>query len=187
MVRRAADGRLSLIDLIAVWTNTSSHNACSLLQRLTENGIVTQYEAVPLYKGRPTPIVTPDEWEALRAHIPCKTHMLQRPRTRANEDLYVMQYSCAPAIKIGRSRNVEQRRRNLEQSHNFFVTLVACFAGQGHVEPIVHKRLEMFRSTAGAGKEWYNITADQAVTAIRWVLENHPESQLHAAEQALPS
>ena len=170
MVRLAPDGRLSLIDLIAAWTQTSGHNASQLLQRLSD---VPQYDSIPLRRGKPTPIVTTAEWEALRQRIPCKMHMPASTRDRDEDDLYVMQYSVAPAVKIGRSRNVEQRRRALEMSQNFFVTLVASWARQGHIEPIVHKRLEMFRSSAGAGKEWYNISADQAVTAIQWVLD-HP-------------
>ena len=174
MVRRAPDGRLSLIDLIAAWTHTTGRNANQLLQRLTDNGIAPPYDTLPLHAGRATPIVTTDEWETFRQNIPCKTHMPARTREIGGEDLYVMQYSTSPAIKIGRSRNVEQRRRSLEISQNFFVMLVASWAGQGHIEPMVHKRLEMFRSSAGPGREWYNISADQAVTAIQWLLDHEP-------------
>ena len=174
MVRQAPDGRLSLIDLIAAWTQTSGGNAAKLVQNLIDNGTVPQYDSIPLPTGRPTPIVTTAEWEALRQHIPCKTHMPAPIRDKVDDDLYVMQYSVASAVKIGRSRNVEQRRRDLEKSQNFFVTLVASWVGQGHIESIVHKRLEMFRSSAGAGKEWYNVSADQAVTAIQWLLDHEP-------------
>ena len=174
MVRCAPDGRLSLIDLISGWTHTSGRNASHLLQRLTDNGVAPPYDTLPLHAGRATPIVTTDEWETFRQNIPCKTHMPARTREIGGEDLYVMQYSTSPAIKIGRSRNVEQRRRSLEISQNFFVMLVASWAGQGHIEPIVHKRLEMFRSSVGAGKEWYNISADQAVIAIQWLIDHEP-------------
>ena len=173
MVRRAPDRRLSLIDLTTAWTQTSGGNAGRLLQNLIDNGTVPQYDSIPLPAGRPSPTVTTAEWEALRQRIPCKMHMTAPTRDRDEDDLYVMQYSVASAVKIGRSRNVEQRRRDLEKSQNFFVTLVASWAGQGHIEAIVHKRLEMFRSSTGAGKEWYNVSADQAVTAIQWVLD-HP-------------
>ena len=172
MVRRAPDGRLSLIDLIAAWTQTSGKNARNLLQRLTDSGTVPPYDTITLHAGPATPIVTPAEWEVFRQHIPCKTHMPTPTRERDDDDLYVMQYSVAPAVKIGWSRNVEQRRHALEMSQHFFVTLVASWAGQGHIEPIVHKRLEMFRSSAGAGKEWYNISGEQAVTAIQWLLDH---------------
>ena len=170
MVRRAADGRQSLIDLVAELTQTSKRNAHIVLQRLAGKGIVHHYETKSLRGGRPTQVVTDAEWAEIRSHLPSDTYLTRR---RGPDDLYVMQYSDSfDAVKIGRSRDVEKRRRDLESGHNFHVTISAVFPGSGCIEATVHKRLQMFRSSAGAGKEWFNISVDQAIVAIKWTLQN---------------
>ena len=73
------------------------------------------------------------------------------------------------AVKIGRPRNVEKRRRALEAGHAFYVGAVAVFPGFGHLGQQVHQRLDMFKAH-GAGREWFNVTSDQAITAIRWFI-----------------
>ena len=170
MVRRAADGRQSLIDLISELTQTSRPNAYLVLQRLVDKGIVQQYETKCLRRGRPTQVVTDSEWAEIRSHLPSDTYMTRR---RGPDDLYVMQYSDSfDVVKIGRSRDVEKRRRDLESGHNFHVTISAVFPGSGCMEATVHKKLQMFRSSAGAGKEWFNISVEQAIVAIKWTLQN---------------
>ena len=85
-----------------------------------------------------------------------------------------MQYSTdVRAVKIGRAYNVENRRRQLESGQKFFVKLLASFAGDGHLEREVHEHLAVFRSTSGAGREWFNVTCDQAMQTIRFVQSRH--------------
>ena len=88
----------------------------------------------------------------------------KRKRTDlAKDDLYVMKYSTDNnAVKIGRSENVEKRRRSLETGQNFFVEVVAIFPGKGYLEPDVHDRLQHYQSKSGAGVEWFNISAADA-------------------------
>ena len=81
----------------------------------------------------------------------------------SKDDLYVMKYSTDNnAVKIGRSENVEKRRRSLETGQNFFVEVVAIFPGKGYLEPDVHDRLQHYQSKSGAGVEWFNIRAADA-------------------------
>ena len=168
MVRHAPDGRMSLYDLVAEWTHAKPSNAYTMLQRLMRKGIVhCNYDRVTLGGGMPTPIVTDQEWISIRSHLPSQTYMASR---RKADDLYVMQYSTRDDIvKIGRSRNIEQRRRHLQDGH-IFVTLVAAFPSFGCLERLVHKQLAMFRSTAGAGREWFEVTRDQAIKTIQFVI-----------------
>ena len=166
MIRRSADGRSSLIDLIAALRGVSKPAAHFQLKRLIAKGIVPRYETLTLAKGQPTPIVTDSEWADVRSHLPSDAYLA---RSRKPDDLYVMQYSTGDAVKIGRSRSVETRRRNLESGHNFFVSLVAVFPGLGYLEPTVHEHLQMFRSRSGAGREWFNVSRHQAVAAIQFV------------------
>ena len=120
MVRRAPDGRMSLYDLVAEWTHAKPSNAYTMLQRLMRKGIVhCNYDRVTLGGGMPTPIVTDQEWISIRSHLPSQTYMASR---RKADDLYVMQYSTRDdVVKIGRSRNIEQRRRHLQDGHNFLL------------------------------------------------------------------
>ena len=173
MIRRAPDGRQSLIDLTILCTQTKRENARKMLKRLTDKGILPHYDSVILGSGTATPIVTDEQWGEVRSHLPSDAYMT---RHRNPDDLYVMQYSNAhDAVKIGRSYDVEKRRRSLEVGHNFFVTLLAAFPAQGHLESLIHDHLEVFRSSAGAGKEWFNVSKDQAITVIQSVLHKHEE------------
>ena len=96
MKRQSADGRSSLIDLIAVYTQKTKKNAHSRLKRLTDKGVVSCHDSVILGDNRPTPFVTEEQWVNVKSH-------LMDP-----DDLYIMQYSTADkAVKIGRSHDVE--------------------------------------------------------------------------------
>ena len=86
-----------------------------------------------------------------------------RKRGPKHDDLYVMKYSFDDtAVKIGRSANVKKRKRDLEACQNFFVDVVAIFPGKGWFEKEVHRNLQDYRSTSGAGTEWFNICAEDA-------------------------
>ena len=68
----------------------------------------------------------------------------------------------------------------------FYVTLVAAFPLLGYLEPVVHERLAAFRNNAGAGKEWFNITAEQAISMIQWVIDSREVSQSFSVVEVLP-
>ncbi len=65
--------------------------------------------------------------------------------------LYVMQ-NMHGLIKIGRSANPIQRRKQLRQQARCAVELVATFPNAGHFEEWVHAQLETHR----AALEWFN-------------------------------
>ena len=70
------------------------------------------------------------------------------------DSLYIMQYSTSrSAVKIGRSIDVNKRKRSLESGHYFFIEVAAVFPEKGHLEAVVHKRLEAKRSKMGSGVE----------------------------------
>ena len=107
--------------------------------------------------GVSTPVVTKEQWLHVRSLLP-------------PNDLYVMKYSNRDdVVKIGRSSNIENRRRDLESGHAFYIRVVAVFPSCGPHEQQVHQRLNMFKAK-GAGREWFTVSSEQAIKAIRWVI-----------------
>jgi len=91
----------------------------------------------------------------------------ERIRNGQGTDLYVASRSDrADILKIGRSNNPEARCERLQASQTFYVRLVATFPGAGDLEPKVHERLASRRVLGGPGREWFFVTADEAMTAI---------------------
>jgi hypothetical protein len=90
------------------------------------------------------------------------------PESRGPDDLYIMRYVgiLQDVLKIGRSNNVENRRRALESCQNFHVEVLATFPGKGHLESEVHKRLAERRSARGPGREWFRIDLQGALEAV---------------------
>jgi hypothetical protein len=90
------------------------------------------------------------------------------PESRGPDDLYIMRYVgiLQDVLKIGRSNNVETRRRALESCQNFHVEVLATFPGKGHLESEVHKRLAERRSARGPGREWFRIDLQGALEAV---------------------
>ena len=90
---------------------------------------------------------------------------------RTGRDLYVMQNPrLAGELKIGRSSNVELRRRSLQSSQNFTIDVLAIFPGAGDLEPLVHKILSNCRVTGVAGREWFRCGTETALGAISLAL-----------------
>jgi hypothetical protein len=88
-----------------------------------------------------------------------------------NDTLYVMQYSFRrDIVKVGRSDNPERRRRQLEGGQAFHVEILATFPGQGALEGQVHEALAAHRNEEGAGREWFNLSAAEAIAAITALL-----------------
>jgi hypothetical protein len=100
----------------------------------------------------------------LRALVVCNHN---RRRSRLSDDLYIMQYSFDfTTVKIGRSYDVETRRRGLEASQNFRVITIKVYPGLGCLETRMHAKLRKLRCAHGAGKEWFHLTAESAVTIL---------------------
>lgn len=77
-------------------------------------------------------------------------------------DLYVMQNDRG-LIKIGRSTDVNGRRRALEATHGCEISLVAVFENDGHLEEQTHLSLDEYRIIG----EWFegNAKAKAAISA----------------------
>ena len=87
------------------------------------------------------------------------------------DDLYIMRYSNdSSAVKIGRGRNAESRRRQLEAGQNFHMLVLATFPKSGHLEAQVRSELEGQRCTEGAGQEWFEISSQKAIDVVNRVL-----------------
>ena len=166
--------RLSVIDVIALITGQSQNNAHNVLQRLSAAYPETAIGDKVKFPGRgqhPTHVCSTEQLEKVLALLPGRAaaefratgRNSKRGRETQKDDLYVMKYSIDNnAVKIGRSENVEKRRRSLEADQNFFVEVVAIFPGKGSMEAEVHDRLQCYHSKRGAGREWFNITAADA-------------------------
>jgi hypothetical protein len=83
-------------------------------------------------------------------------------------DLYVMQNSRIPGeLKIGRSQDVEARRRSLQRSQNYRMLVLAVFPQAGNIEGCVHEMLSYCRVTEeAAGREWFRCSLQTAFAAI---------------------
>ena len=175
-IRKTAEDppRVSVIDAIALITGHAPSICSHTLQRLQAAHPVIASCDKPTFPGRgqrPTHVCRTEQLEKVLALLPgmaaaefrATGRNSKRGRETQTDDLYVMKYSSDNnAVKIGRSENVEKRRRNLEAGQNFFVEVVAIFPGKGSMEAEVHNRLRHYHSKKGAGREWFNITAADA-------------------------
>jgi hypothetical protein len=81
-------------------------------------------------------------------------------------DLYMFANSLVPGIiKIGRSKDVERRRLELQKSQPFRIIILATFPGKGGLEGAVHAALSASR-VDGPGREWFRVSASDAMHAI---------------------
>ena len=81
-------------------------------------------------------------------------------------DLYIFSNSLLPGIlKIGRSKDVERRRVEMQRSQPFRISTVATFPGEGHLEGIIHTALHA-NLVDGPGREWFRVCASDAIHTI---------------------
>ena len=119
----------------------------------------------------------------------CRMEASQRKRKREDGDdtpeeedtcegdaLYVLHNSLAPhQSKVGRSKDPERRRRDMQASQNFTVHLDAVFPGRGWMEPLVHARLAPRRVPDVPGREWFEAPlADILKTVANCVCAEEP-------------
>ena len=80
------------------------------------------------------------------------------PDVGEGDALYVLHNSLAPhQFKVGRSKEPERRRLDMQRAQNFTVTLDAVFPGRGWMEPLVHARLAPRKVPDVPGREWFEV------------------------------
>ena len=165
--------RYSLVNIICIAIGCSQTSASHTLLRVQRLHQLEEFGMVkfPGRGQRLTPVCTADEAQQMLARLGGKNAAEFRATGKTSkrtcgpthDDLYVMKYSFDDtAVKIGRSDNVKRRKRTLEAGQNFFMDVVAIFPGKGWFEKEVHRNLQDYRSTSGAGREWFNICAEDA-------------------------
>jgi len=88
------------------------------------------------------------------------------------DDLYIMANSRLPELKIGRSKNIPNRAADLERSQPFRIKVKATFAGQGYLETQIHRRLAHRCAKLGSGREWFDVTIEEAVREVSQAMDH---------------
>ena len=89
------------------------------------------------------------------------------------DDLYIMSNDRLPGeYKIGRSKAVSNRQRDLQGSHNFRMIVHAVFPGSGHIETRVHSLLSDYHLTDLPGHEWFEAPLSTIMGAVSAALES---------------
>lgn len=165
--------RYAIVDILCIITGNGRVSCYHTLSRAQQLYDRQQFDKVqfPGQGQRPTQVCTAEQAQETIALLGGRSaaefratgKTTKRKRAAKDDDLYVMKYSTDDtAVKIGRSDNVEKRRRGLEACQNFFVEVVAIFPGKGYLETAVQHQLQNYQSNKGAGKEWFNISAADA-------------------------
>jgi hypothetical protein len=90
----------------------------------------------------------------------------EAPEAPYAQDLYIFSNSLLPGIlKIGRSKDVERRRAEMQRSQPFHINTVATFPGKGHLEASIHATLHA-SLVDGPGREWFRVSESDAIHAI---------------------
>ena len=90
------------------------------------------------------------------------------------DSLYIMSNSLLPdMVKIGRSNGPEERARNLGASHPFRIVVEHTYGDKGFLEKPIHDRLKHRRVDGGSGREWFNLSVEQADTLVRGCIVEH--------------
>ena len=179
--RTEAPVRLSVYDVIHTVTGQNRTSCKIIWDRLVASYPDEMFStSTHKFEGRgqkDTPVCTLDVMHQICRLLPGKDAAYRRAgleppsKSKPADSLYIMQYSTSrTAVKIGRSIDVNKRKRSLESGHNFFIEVAATFPEKGHLEPKVHKRLEAKRSKIGAGVEWFDISVTEALKCITEVL-----------------
>ncbi len=86
--------------------------------------------------------------------------------------IYIMSCPCVPGyVKIGRSCNLEQRRRRLSRGYPTPVVLERSWPNAGDLERFAHRALARVRAPGGPRNEWFQVTVEQASDIIEALLE----------------
>jgi hypothetical protein len=78
--------------------------------------------------------------------------ILQKIKNKKKDDLYFIQMEEAPFyFKIGRTKNVEKRLKQLQTGSGIKLKLIYLFEGLGHKEKELHEQLRLWRQSG----EWF--------------------------------
>ena len=81
--------------------------------------------------------------------------------------LYIMENPRIPGeIKIGRSRDPEERSKQLCAGNNYRMVVRRTWGMKGFLEKTIHHKLKRRRVEEGAGVEWFRVSVEQAETII---------------------
>ena len=81
--------------------------------------------------------------------------------------LYIMVNPRIPGeIKIGRSRNPEERAKQLCAGNNYRMVVKRTYGEKGFLEKTIHKKLKRRRVEEGSSVEWFRISVEQAEALI---------------------
>lgn len=87
------------------------------------------------------------------------------------DHLYVLFSDAFPdKVKIGRSKNVEERCCQLQEGMPFYINIACVFWGQGDEESRIHASLEALLVRDCPGREWFELPVDRAVAAVSRML-----------------
>ena len=83
------------------------------------------------------------------------------------DSLYIMENPRIPGeIKIGRSRDPEERAKQLCAGNNYRMVVKRTYGEKGFLEKTIHKKLKRRRVEEGASVEWFRISVEQAEALI---------------------
>lgn len=184
--------RYAVLDVMkAVLGEDCSHTGlCSMYGKLCKEHDLPR-DCVFFRGGRyPSPVCTAEQAEVLIQLLPGRRAAQFRgtgnPGTKNErvEHLYVMRYDFDDSkVKIGKSHNPEQRRRCIENSHDFNVETLCVFPTKGALEKQVHRALSDKRSKKGRCKEWFKVPAKDAVAVVSKLLQAIEAEETKASKQ----
>ena len=101
-------------------------------------------------------------------------------RRQKPDDLYVLHNPSSGLVKVGRSKDVEKRRRNLEGACGQPLTLLKRFEGKGLCERACHDKLSEW--VQSPGREWFSAAPDDVLSIVESVVEAHVPADTGSGE-----
>ena len=81
--------------------------------------------------------------------------------------LYIMENPRIPGeIKIGRSRDPEERAKQLCAGNNYRMIVKRTYGEKGYLEKTIHQKQKRRRVEEGSSIEWFRISVEQAEALI---------------------
>ena len=72
---------------------------------------------------------------------------------------------------MGAQNTQQAERRNL-RDQPFRIKVLATFAGQGYLESRIHKRLAHRCVKLGSGREWFDVSIEEAVSVVSQAMDH---------------
>ena len=98
-------------------------------------------------------VMCSDEFSVTQEFIPDALYIMENPRIPGE-------------IKIGRSRDPEERAKQLCAGNNYRMVVRRTWGEKGFLEKTIHHKLKRRRVEEGAGVEWFQVSVEQAETII---------------------